>query len=377
MFSRPVIKAVGTEVSLNLANRESIISELGDKYIKFGYHQLVLHNSAGNHNVQGLPLLPKGALQLDIACMGGYSYIICQYVQSGRRFYTQVNWNNEVLNLNWVEILTSGNGVMTSGNQNIGGKKTFGNVADFALGLRFSAANKEQWATLGVGASDVYLHNPISNKFLQMRDDGVLRYDNQKVMLLSDRSDAVNLNSSDKFATSKALKIVNDKADRATPPGTVAYFAGQNTPAGWLKANGAAVSRTTYAGLFAAIGTTYGAGDGRTTFNLPDLRGEFVRGWDDGRNVDKNRALGSKQDDAFQGHARNLKRSQSDARMHGFNYYQNVEINTNRHSPAPAALNTGDNWLTEDYLPHKNYGTPRVADETRPRNIALMACIKI
>lgn len=191
------------------------------------------------------------------------------------------------------------------------------------------------------------------------------------------KSDAVNLDDGSKLATARAVKIVNDKAERATPPGAVAYFGGQNAPAGWLKANGAAVSRTTYAALFAAIGTTYGAGDGRTTFNLPDLRGEFVRGWDDGRNIDRGRALGSRQDDAFQGHARNLKRSESDARMHGINYMQNVNVNNSPLSPAPAAVNTGDNWLTEDYLPHLSYGTPRVAAETRPRNIALLACIKI
>ena len=53
-------------------------------------------------------------------------------------------------------------------------------------------------------------------------------------------------------------------------------------PSGYLKCNGA-VSRTTYADLFAIIGTTHGAGNGSTTFNVPDLRGEFVRGWDDSR----------------------------------------------------------------------------------------------
>lgn len=73
-------------------------------------------------------------------------------------------------------------------------------------------------------------------------------------------------------------------------------------PAGWLKCNGAAVSRTLYAALFNVIGTTYGAGDGSTTFNLPDLRGEFVRGLDDGRGVDSGRALGTAQADAFASH---------------------------------------------------------------------------
>jgi phage-related tail fiber protein len=77
--------------------------------------------------------------------------------------------------------------------------------------------------------------------------------------------------------------------------GMVGGFARNTAPPGWLKANGAAVSRTTYAALFAAIGTTFGAGDGATTFNVPDLRGEFVRGWDDGRGIDSGRAFGSTQ----------------------------------------------------------------------------------
>jgi len=54
-----------------------------------------------------------------------------------------------------------------------------------------------------------------------------------------------------------------------------------SAPAGWLMANGEAVSRTTYADLFTAIGSTYGAGDGATTFNLPDLRGRTIAGKDD------------------------------------------------------------------------------------------------
>lgn len=62
------------------------------------------------------------------------------------------------------------------------------------------------------------------------------------------------------------------------PAGAVFAFAGNSDPAGALLCNGAAVSRTTYARLFAAIGTTYGAGNGSTTFNLPDLRGRFIEG---------------------------------------------------------------------------------------------------
>lgn len=77
--------------------------------------------------------------------------------------------------------------------------------------------------------------------------------------------------------------------------GTVLPFAGSAAPTGWLLCDGATVSRTTYAHLFSVIGTTYGAGDGSTTFNLPDTRGEFVRGLDAGAGRDPGRVLGSKQ----------------------------------------------------------------------------------
>ncbi|WP_256843203.1 tail fiber protein, partial [Rodentibacter rarus] len=87
-------------------------------------------------------------------------------------------------------------------------------------------------------------------------------------------------------------KSINGSVQHTDLVGEVAFFARANPPNGWLKANGAAVSRTTYSALFAAIGTTFGAGDGHSTFNLPDLRGEFIRGLDEGRRVDNGRRLG-------------------------------------------------------------------------------------
>lgn len=72
-------------------------------------------------------------------------------------------------------------------------------------------------------------------------------------------------------------------------------FAGSTAPTGWLKCNGAAVSRTAYADLFSAIGTTYGAGDSISTFNLPDTRGYFLRGFDSGAGVDSGRTFASTQ----------------------------------------------------------------------------------
>lgn len=64
-----------------------------------------------------------------------------------------------------------------------------------------------------------------------------------------------------------------------TPTAVVLPYAGVSAPVGWLICNGNAISRTTYANLFAAIGTQYGSGDGSTTFNLPDYRWTFLRGF--------------------------------------------------------------------------------------------------
>ena len=69
------------------------------------------------------------------------------------------------------------------------------------------------------------------------------------------------------------------QAQAYLPSGMILYFANSTVPTGWLQCDGSAISRTTYANLYAAIGTVYGSGDGSTTFNLPDTRGQFIRGW--------------------------------------------------------------------------------------------------
>jgi len=73
-----------------------------------------------------------------------------------------------------------------------------------------------------------------------------------------------------------------------TPPGAILQFAGSSAPANWLLCDGALVSRTTYANLFTAIGTQYGAGDGATTFKLPDLRGRVPVGVGQATGTDAN-----------------------------------------------------------------------------------------
>ena len=80
------------------------------------------------------------------------------------------------------------------------------------------------------------------------------------------------------------------------PAGAIVMWPNGSVPTGFLECDGSAVSRTTYSDLFTVIGTDYGNGDGSSTFNVPDCRGEFVRGWADSGSVDSGRQMGSKQD---------------------------------------------------------------------------------
>lgn len=137
--------------------------------------------------------------------------------------------------------------------------------------------------------------------------------------------------------------------------GAVMAFSMSSAPTGWIKANGAAISRTVYASLFGAIGTFYGAGDGSTTFNLPDLRGEFLRGWDDGRGVDSGRAFGSYQADELKSHRHNTRILRDRSPVTAGN----------------AVLGDEDYYGTQENWSEYTGGT-----ETRPRNRALLFCIK-
>ena len=168
-----------------------------------------------------------------------------------------------------------------------------------------------------------------------------------------------------------------DKLSKTDLVGEVAFFARQSPPSGWLKANGAAVSRTTYADLFAAIGTTFGAGDGQTTFNLPDLRGEFVRGLDDGRNVDGGRRLGAVQGDAIRNITGVFDTSKGSWAQQFVDFAEASGafdlIKGNKQWTGDP--NNGGNNLPTGFKFDASRVVP-TANENRPRNIALLACIK-
>lgn len=179
-----------------------------------------------------------------------------------------------------------------------------------------------------------------------------------------------------------AASKINDFA----PPGMVMPFAGTTAPSGWLACEGQAVSRTLYPALFAAIGTTWGAGDSSTTFNVPDFRGAFLRGT--GSHGTQNMAngsdfagpsVGSFEDDQFQ-----------DFQIGGLGaggatYYGTLagSVNTRTQGvstsgedfPRYNGANSGStNRLTA--LTDSTNGNPRKGDETRPFNAGILYCIR-
>jgi len=89
--------------------------------------------------------------------------------------------------------------------------------------------------------------------------------------------------------------------EQAIPTGTTLPYGGDSAPAGWLLCDGSAVSRTTYASLFAILGTKFGAGDGSTTFNLPDMRGRVALGKDNMGGSSANRVTATEADNLGQG----------------------------------------------------------------------------
>lgn len=211
-----------------------------------------------------------------------------------------------------------------------------------------------------------------------------------------------------------ATKLSTAAQQALIPAGAVMPFAMNSAPSGWLAANGDAVSRSTYAALFTAIGTTYGAGDGSTTFALPDLRGYFVRG--SGTNSDSvaSGTFGAKQAASLLNHTHTgTTGTESADHTHTFNVTSGGESSQHGHTAnsiittglggSSANITTGGGGYRIDNVAttfngsghtHSVSGTtsgksaththtvttgnPSAGGgtETRPANIALLYCIK-
>ena len=180
---------------------------------------------------------------------------------------------------------------------------------------------------------------------------------------------------------------------QGVPSGAVFCIAVASVPSGYLECNGAAVSRTTYAALFAIIGTNYGTGNGSSTFNLPDLRGEFVRGFDNGRGVDSGRSVASSQSAQNQSHNHSASAtSTAGAHSHSLNYQRKQVEDTGTAFVTDIRRQGGDGdggsttFTNNTDSGFMNNATVSVStsvsignqgSEARPRNIAMMYVIKV
>lgn len=151
-------------------------------------------------------------------------------------------------------------------------------------------------------------------------------------------------------------------------PGDVKISAASTVQSGWLECNGSVKVRATYPALFAAIGTSYNTGgEAGTDFRLPDLRGSFVRGWDNGRGVDAGRTIGSSQVDALQ----NITGSLGAANGGGLGASGAFVADGAPFNHITAGTSGTDASWTFDAS-----RVARTATETRPRNVAMMYVIK-
>ena len=165
-----------------------------------------------------------------------------------------------------------------------------------------------------------------------------------------------------------------------TPAGTISAFGGAAAPDGWLLCDGSAVSRSTYARLFTAISTTWGVGDGATTFNVPDLRGAFLRGTGshgtanmaDGNDF-AGPAVGAFENDQIQGHWHQLYRASDNIGLGG----SNVSAGAGTASVVQVAKDTNTtSFHARDPFSDGTNGTPRTGDETRPFAAGITYIIK-
>lgn len=223
-------------------------------------------------------------------------------------------------------------------------------------------ANRTTWLKAKVEALQTALANIDVNADIQAAIDALIDGAPGALDTLNELAQAVQSNDND------IVSLLGQIASAATPVAAVSAFAVSTPPAGWLECDGTALSRTAYQLLFDAIGTSFGAGDGATTFNIPDLRGEFLRSWDNGRGVDVGRLFGTVQGDAI----RNI--------TGGAAYFNSLATYTwsgalyQKSSQVTGDSNNGSATAYEIGLDASR--VVPTANENRPRNVSLMFCIK-
>jgi microcystin-dependent protein len=196
-------------------------------------------------------------------------------------------------------------------------------------------------------------------------------------------ADEIQISDSEDSDLPKKVQLANlpyPPSSGGAPTGTVLAFAGTAAPADHLMCDGSVVSRTTYAGLYAVIGDAFGNGDGSTTFHLPDMRGNFIRGTANGQGSDPDRAtrissgpggnigdnVGSFQGDEVKGHGHVLKGSTTNGNdpFTATNYFGYRDEQSHR------------NMFSSTNINNTNVIGNSAGSESRPKNIGMNHIIK-
>lgn len=198
---------------------------------------------------------------------------------------------------------------------------------------------------------------------------------------------------------SKDIRL-SDNSDSAVPTehavkeyvdnllaGSIASFAMSTPPEGWLECDGRSVSKTQYPRLFARIQRTYGNGDGSSdSFSLPDLRDDFIRGWN--RDNAATRTFGSRQGSAFENHQHNFYGTPGSTSVDGHDHTGgsrgSTSVSQGTNGGSKTVASHGSNTTSAYYHAHSYTPVGTISgavsgsfdNETRPRNRALLFCIK-
>ena len=175
--------------------------------------------------------------------------------------------------------------------------------------------------------------------------------------------------------------IMTVTASRIGQVGKISYLPVSTPPISWLECDGSAVTRSAYSVLFSVIGTNYGSGDGSTTFNIPDLRGEFVRGWVNSRvgHPDSGRTVGTAQGYAVSDHTHSgtsSNNSTPNSAVYNFSGATAFKHSTWGGGSYVGADSSKFNGIKHTHTFTTSSPNAGLGVETVSRNVAMMACIK-
>ena len=246
---------------------------------------------------------------------------------------------------------------------------------DAALGAPSLVNYQGMWEAGTYNTGESVFHTPTDSFYISDEDGNTAEPPSGAWRQVGTAKTTPYDNSESGLAANNVQDAVDEVLATSVPSGAVMNFAMPTAPNGWLEADGSEVSRTEFSALFNAIGTVWGEGDGSTTFNLPDARGEFLRGWDNGRGVDSGRDFGSAQEDENKEHSHGGSVGSVGNHSHGY-----VGPGTGTRAAGDVfTFSATQNRTTSGGGSHSHSLSINSSggNESRPRNIAMLTCIKI